>query len=175
MSADVVSFAERAAQLAPLGGEVVEVRGEAGADFTAAPPPELKFAEGDDVSIVYRAYEGRPEIRSVLYGPTLRRVAWGLCRELGRTGDQIIAKPAGNPQPWDLAWIEIAPGQPNAGDRLARIRGVTHTQLNIALGRPVVRLEHSHTSGRAVPLFDPDGLAFGAGQITAQPDMGDDE
>lgn len=161
MGADVVSFADAAAQLATAGGEVTEVRGPTGSDFSAARPAELKFAEGDDVTIVFRALEGRPEIRSALYGPTTRRVASGLCRELGRTGDQIIARPAGDPQPWDLTWVEIAPGHPGAGTRLARVKGVSHVQLNIALGRPVLRLEHSHTSGRAVPLFDPDGLAIG--------------
>lgn len=173
MSADVVSFAAAAAQLASAG-EVTEIRGPTGADFGAAPPAEVKFAEGDDVTIIYRAIEGRPEIRSVLYGPTTKRVAWGLCRELAKRGaddvptaqaiaqtaDRIIARPAGNPRPFDLTWVEIAPGHPDAGLRLARVQGVSHIQLNIALGRPVARLEHSHTGGRAVPLFDPEGLAI---------------
>lgn len=175
MAGDVVSFADAAAQLIVLGGEVTEVRGEAGADFGAKPPPELKFAQGDDVTVIYRAYEGRPEIRSVLYGPTTRRVAWGLCRELGRTGDQIIARPGKPKDPLDLSWIEIAPGQPNAGEPLAQVRGVTPTQLNIALGRPVARLEHSHTSGRAVPLYDPEGLTIGADPAPVHTDLGDDE
>lgn len=175
MAGDVVSFAVAAAQLVPLGAEVTEVRGEAGADFSAKPPPELKFAQGDDVTIIYRAYEGRPEIRSVLYGPTTRRVAWGLCRELGRTGDQIIARPGKPKDPFDLSRIEIAPGQPNAGEPLAQVRGVTPTQLNIALGRPVARVEHSHTSGRAVPLYDPEGLAIGADPAPPHIDFGDDE
>lgn len=175
MTGDVISFADAAAQLVTLGGEVTEVRVETGADLSVKPPPELKFAQGDDVTIIYRAYEGRPEIRSVLYGPTTKRVAWGLCRDLGRTGDQIIARGGEPKDPADLSWIEIAPGQPNAGERLARVRGVTPTQLNIALGRPVARLEHSHTSGRAVPLYDPEGLAIGADLVPAHTDFGDDE
>lgn len=172
---DVVSLTEVAARVAPLGGEVTAISGPAG-DLAEKPPVELKFAEGDIVQVVYRARDGRPEIRSVMYGPSLKVVAQALCRTLQRTGIQIVARPAGTPEPFDLTWVEIAPGQPGAGERLARVRGVSAVYLNLALGRPVARYEHSHTAGKAILLFDPDrGSLRDASPVDPQPDLGDDE
>lgn len=171
---NVLSFADAAQRLAPLEAEITQISAASAADLGQTPPTSLRFREGDDVQVIYQAAEGRGEIRSVMYGPTNKEVVKALCRTLGRTADQIIAAPAGDPRPFDLTWILIAPTQPNADFRLARVRGISAVQLNMALGWPVERVEHDHTSGRAWGLS-------AAGPAAAEPlpttflEPGDDE
>lgn len=169
MSGEVLSFTEAAQRVAAAEGEVSVVRASA-EDLAAPPPPELRVREGDDVQIIYRPLEGRPDIRCVMYGPNNKEVARELCRHLGRQPLELIATPAGDPRPFDLTWVSAAPNTRSAGERLARVRGVSHIQLNMALGRPIVRVEHNHMTGRITPLSGPS-----ADEAVTPLETGDDE
>lgn len=169
MSGEVVSFTEAARRVATADADVVALRATA-EDLAQDAPPELRFREGDDVQIIYRPLEGRPDIRCVMYGPNNREVVRELCRHLGREPLELIASPAGDPRPFDLTWISAAPKTRSAGERLARVRGVSHIQLNMALGRPIVRVEHNHMTGRITPLSGPS-----ADEAVPPLETGDDE
>lgn len=249
---EVASFTEAAGMLAPLGGEVIAVRGAA-QDLAAASTGELTFAAGVAVTIRYRKFErqslsdavlygvtardiirelcrtlqrvsddiravapqddergdvsmieispGRPnaglrlarvsgvhpdqlnaamgddaslivldprtgvESRSFLASPSIREIVWRLTHRTGLEKQQLVARPAGTPEPWDLTTVHIADGHPEADRKVAQVRGVTFTQLNIALGRPVKRVEQWHDSGHVDVLFDPDAPSRRAARI----------
>lgn len=136
---NVVSFADAVERLAPFGGEVVEVRGPATA-LVEAPPATMPFRDGDIIRVVYRAFEGRPEIRSVMYGPAPHEVGRALCRTLDRSPGQLIAVVA-DPKVYELCWICAAIGDA-PGERLARVAGLSPTWMNLGLGRrPVHRVD----------------------------------
>ncbi len=135
----VVSYADAIERLAPLRGQVVEVRGPAAA-LAEAPPAAMPFREGDVIRVVYRAFEGRPEIRAVMYGPTPHEVGRALQRTLGRAAGQLIAV-AADPRNYELSWVCAAVGD-TPGERLARVDGLNPTWLNLGLGRrPVHRVD----------------------------------
>lgn len=136
---NVISFADAVEQLAPLGGEVVEVRGPLSA-LNEAPPATMVFRQGEVIKIVYRAFEGRAEIRAKMFGPTPHEVGRALCRTLDRTAGQLIAV-AADPKVYELSWICAAIGD-TPGERLARVDGLSPTWMNLGLGRrPVHRVD----------------------------------
>lgn len=145
---EVLSLADAANRLEALGGQVVATSIPSGS--VAEPmPPSLRFAgeEGDEVSIFYRAFEGREAAVSVLYGATTRKVIQELERRLGRAADQLIASDArhikdpfgGEPDPFGLAYIHQAAGERGElpGERLAFVKGVSWVTFNVVLKKPV--------------------------------------
>ncbi|SFK42158.1 hypothetical protein [Caulobacter sp. UNC279MFTsu5.1] len=135
----VISFADAVDRLSVLGGEIVEVRGDK-ADLAGPPPEGAVFRPGEIVKLVYRAFEGRPEIRAVMYGPTPHEVGRALCRTLGRTPGELIGV-AADPRNYELTWVCAAIGVA-PGERLARVDGLSPTWLNLGLGRrPVHRVD----------------------------------
>lgn len=135
----VLSFADAVDRLSVLGGQVVEVRGDK-TDLAGSPPESAVFRPGDIVKVVYRAYEDRPEIRAVMYGPTPHEVGRALCRTLGRTPGELIGV-AADARNYELTWVCAAIGV-MPGERLARVDGLSPTWLNLGLGRrPVHRVD----------------------------------
>jgi hypothetical protein len=135
----VISYADAVERLAPLGGQVVEVRGPAAA-LAETPPETMPFREGEVIKVVYRAFEGRPEIRAVMYGPTPHEIGQALQRTLDRSAGLLIAVPA-DPRQYELSWICAAIGD-TPGERLARVAGMSPTWVNLGLGRrPVHRVD----------------------------------
>lgn len=120
---------------------------------------QLNAARGDDVSMFVFNRATGTEVRSVLATPSIAEVIRRLERNSGLSADQLIARPEGTPEPWDLTRVELGPEQPGAGARVARVFGVTFTQLNIALGRPVKQIEQWHEEGH---VFDPEAPAWRA-------------
>jgi hypothetical protein len=180
---EVVSIADTAARLAPLGAEVLATEGPRGS-FAGAPPAAMRFAgeEGDEVKIFYRDIEGRPATIAVLYGATTLKVIQALCRRLARSPDRLIATNAahikdpfgGEPDPFGLAYIHDAGGERGStpGEALAFVKGVSWVTLNVVLKKPTpaprFRLAEAETP--AVAASD---------ELAPEPDMetlsGDDE
>ncbi|WP_181242666.1 hypothetical protein [Caulobacter vibrioides] len=146
---EVLSLADAAARLEPLGGQVVATAIPSGSPAEPM-PPSLRFAgdEGDEVKIFYRALEDREAAVSVLYdATTTNKVIRELCRRLGRKPDQLIATDArhikdpfgGEPDPFGLAYIHQAAGArgEKPGEALAFVKGVSWVTLNVALKKPV--------------------------------------
>lgn len=152
VSDNVVSFAEAFQRLSPFDGVITQVTGPGDA-LAEDPGQGLPFRDGDIVQIVYRAQSGKPEIRSVLYGPTAAEVGKSICRTLGLQPQDLIAVEAGDPRPFDLAWICRTVGA-DPGERLARVRGISATWINFGLGhRPYVRVDlRRHSAAPATPM-----------------------
>jgi hypothetical protein len=154
-----ISLSEAAKLLSGLGGEVVAITA-AGDDLNERPTRELRFRQGDDVTVIYRALEGRPRKVSVMYGANAREVVQALCRNLDRPPERLIARPVGNPFPADRAWIHDAEGRV-PGEQLAQVRGLSWVWLNIVLKKPTSlpnRLCTASPMASAEPAFtvDPD-------------------
>lgn len=138
---DVVSLFDAGAQLAVLGGEAIEVSGPPGALAGAAMPP-LRFRDGDDVTVRYRAWEGRPETSAVMFGPTAREVVQALCRRLARSPERLIATSTGKLlEAWICdaqAVVDETTGRRTweAGPRLAQVKGVGWATINMILKKP---------------------------------------
>lgn len=128
---DVLSFAAKGAELKPLAGEITRVEGPLEA-FDGAPTTGLAFREGDDIVIHYRAYEGRPETRAVLFGPSNREVVQALCRRLARSPERLIASQGPKPE---QTWIHDTAGV-DLGARLALVQGVGWATINVLLKKP---------------------------------------
>lgn len=156
---EVVSITDAATLLAALGGEVVAITATED-DLKARPNRHLRYREGDDVTVIYRAWEGRERTVSVMYGANAREVVQALCRTLGRPPERLIARPVGNPFPADRAWIHDADGRV-PGEQLAQVRGLSWVWLNIVLKKPTSlpgRLSAPSPTASAEPAFtfDPD-------------------
>ena len=162
MSDNVVSFAQAVERYSPFDAVITSVTGP-GQALAEDPGQGLPFREGDIVQVVYRGLDGAPEIRSVLYGPTAIEVGKKLARTLGFDPRELVAVEAGNPRPFDLAWIHRFDGGGPAGDRLARVRGISATWINFGLGhRPYVRVDlRRHSPAPATPMVaDPQDNPF---------------